>query len=99
MVQRDKQMNLGAGRGVAVREFPMVEGHGHADYLLFVDRRAVGVVEAKKKGPTLTGVEWQSAMYTTGLPDNVPALTKPLAFPAASRRPGRAAVGTDLTSA
>ncbi len=80
VVQRHRQMNLGAGRGVAVREFPMVEGHGDADYLLFVDRKAVGVVEAKKKGSTLTGVEWQSAKYTTGLPDNVPALTKPLAF-------------------
>jgi type I restriction enzyme R subunit len=80
VVQRHKQMNLGVGRGVAVREFPMVQGHGDADYLLFVDRKAVGVVEAKKKGSTLTGVEWQSAKYTTGLPDNVPALTKPLAF-------------------
>jgi type I restriction enzyme R subunit len=57
VVQRHKQMNLGAGRGVAVREFPMIEGHGDADYLLFVDRKAVGVIEAKKKGSTLTGVE------------------------------------------
>ena len=73
-------MNLGASRGVAVREFPMVHGHGDADYLLFVDRKAVGVIEAKKKGSTLTGVEWQSAKYTTGLPDNVPALMNPLAF-------------------
>ncbi len=80
VVQRHKQMNLGAGRGVAVREFPMAAGHGDADYLLFVDRKAVGVVEAKKAGSTLTGVEWQSAKYTAGLPDNVPALTKPLAF-------------------
>ncbi len=80
VVQRHWQMNLGAGRGVAVREFPMAAGHGDADYLLFVDRKAVGVVEAKKKGSTLTGVEWQSAKYTAGLPDNVPALTKPLPF-------------------
>ena len=80
VVQRYKQINLGASTGIAVREFPMAEGHGDADYLLFVDRKAVGVIEAKKKGSTLTGVEWQSAKYTTGLPDNVPALTKPLAF-------------------
>jgi hypothetical protein len=79
-VQRHEQMNLGAGPGVAVREFPMLEGDGDADYLLFVDRKAVGVIEAKKKGTPLTGVEWQSAKYTTGLPDTVPALTKPLAF-------------------
>jgi type I restriction enzyme R subunit len=48
VVQRHRQMNLGAGRGVAVREFPMAAGHGDADYLLFVDRKAVGVVEAKR---------------------------------------------------
>src|SRR5206468_1335713 len=62
------------------REFPMAAGHGDADYLLFVDRKAVGVVEAEKAGSTLTGVEWQSAKYTAGFPDTVPALTKPLAF-------------------
>jgi type I restriction enzyme R subunit len=80
VVQRYRQINLAAGRGVAVREFPMEEGHGDADYLLFLDRKAVGVIEAKKAGSTLTGVEWQSAKYTTGLPDAVPALTKPLPF-------------------
>ena len=80
VVQQYNQMNLSAGRGIAVREFPMMEGHGDADYLLFVDRKAVGVVEAKKRGSTLTGVEWQSAKYTSGLPETVPALTKPLAF-------------------
>jgi len=31
VVQHHKQMNLGAGRGVAVREFPMAAGHGDAD--------------------------------------------------------------------
>ena len=45
--------------------------HGRADYLLFVDGRAVGVVEAKKEGETLTGVEWQSAKYVDGLPDEL----------------------------
>lgn len=39
----------------------MEEGKGDADYLLFLDRKAVGVIEAKKAGSTLTGVEWQSA--------------------------------------
>ena len=33
-------MNLWAGRGVAVREFPLKTGF--ADYLLFVDRKTVG---------------------------------------------------------
>jgi type I restriction enzyme, R subunit len=37
-------MNLGAARGVAVREFPLMTGF--ADYLLFIDRKAIGAIEA-----------------------------------------------------
>jgi type I restriction enzyme R subunit len=61
VVQDYKQIALGAAQGVAVREFPMASGHGRADYLLFIDRSAAGVIEAKKAGSTLTGVEWQAA--------------------------------------
>ena len=46
-------IDLSAGRGVAIREFPLAPRHGFADYLLYVDRRAVGVVEAKKVVETL----------------------------------------------
>ena len=56
-------VNLHAARGVAIREFPLDAGHGFADYLLYVDGRACGVIEAKKAGATLTGVEAQSARY------------------------------------
>ena len=45
VVQRYRQINLGAGRGVAVREFPMVKGHGFADYLLFIDGSAARSVD------------------------------------------------------
>jgi type I restriction enzyme, R subunit len=38
-------LNLSALRGVAVREFPL--STGFADYLLFLDRKAVGIIEAK----------------------------------------------------
>ncbi len=79
-VQDYKKLNLGAGVGVAVREFKMNGGYDAADYLLFVNRRAAGVIEAKKAGSTLTGVEWQSAKYTTGLPEGISALVKPLPF-------------------
>ena len=72
--------NPRASLGVAVREFPLAAGHGQVDYLLFIDGRAVGVVEAKKQGTTLTGVEWQSAKYVTGVPDTVAALNRPLPF-------------------
>ena len=34
---------------------------------------AVGVVEAKKVGETLKGVEWQSAKYLDGLPSELPS--------------------------
>ncbi len=73
IVQSADQANLKAGRGVAVREFPLKQGHGRVDYMLFVDGTAVGVVEAKKEGETLTGVEWQSAKYLEGLPQWVDA--------------------------
>ena len=69
VVQDGKHLNLFAGPGIAVREVVMAKGHGRADYLLYVDKRVVGVIEAKPVGTTLSGVEWQSAMYAEGLPD------------------------------
>lgn len=71
-------MNLSAGLGIAVREFPLKTGH--ADYLLYVDGKAAGVVEAKPEGHTLTGVETQSAKYNEGLPSEVPHYRLPLPF-------------------
>ncbi|MEZ0166993.1 DEAD/DEAH box helicase family protein [Kineococcus sp. LSe6-4] len=70
-VQDRKDVNLWAGTGVAVREMIMKQGHGRVDYLLYVDQHVVGVIEAKAEGATLSGVEWQSAMYSTGLPPEV----------------------------
>jgi type I site-specific restriction endonuclease len=43
----------------------MATGHGRVDYLLYVDQRVVGVIEAKPEGTPLSGVEWQSAMGLT----------------------------------
>jgi len=86
-----KDADLHASRGVAIREFPLEppsparaeagrgEG-GYADYLLYVDGKAAGVVEAKKVGATLTGVEVQSGRYAQGLPASLPAWTRPLPF-------------------
>ena len=71
VVQDRRKMNLFAGQGVAVREVVMASGHGRADYLLYVDQKAVGVIEAKPVGTTLSGVEWQSAMYAGGLAADV----------------------------
>ena len=58
-VQDMVDLNLSASVGVAVREFPL--SAGFADYLLFVNEEPVGVIEAKKVGQTLIGVEEQSA--------------------------------------
>ena len=79
-VQDNHAVNLYAGHGVAVREFGLKPGHGTADYLLFVNEKAAGVVEAKPEGHTLTGVEAQSGKYIEGLPDHLPAYRRPLPF-------------------
>ena len=71
VVQDKKGLNLFADQGVAVREVVMAKGHGRADYLIYVDQKAVGVIEAKPEGTPLSGVEWQSAMYAEGLPAEV----------------------------
>lgn len=67
-----------ASKGVAIREFSLTSGF--ADYLLLVDRRAVGVVEAKKRGTTLLGVDTQSDKYLSGVPGWVDAVGSPLPF-------------------
>ena len=78
LVQNHKAMNIMAGLGVAVREFPLRTGF--ADYLLYVDGKVIGLIEAKPEGHTLSGVEIQSSKYTLGLPDAVPHYRKPLPF-------------------
>jgi len=79
-VQDIDAVNLDASRGVAVREFPLAKGFGFADYLLYVDGQAAGVLEAKKAGSTLTGVEVQAEKYAAGVPEHLPAPVRPLPF-------------------
>lgn len=79
-VQDRKNANLDAARGVAIREFSLGQGYGEADYLLFADGQAVGVVEAKREGSTLTGVEIQTQKYSEGIPAAIPAPRRPLPF-------------------
>ena len=63
LVQDYKQLNLGAALGVAVREYPT--DSGPADYVLFVQREAVGIIEAKRDeaGQNLSVHEAQTARY------------------------------------
>ena len=77
-VQSASEMDISAARGVAVREFPLKTGF--ADYLLYADAKALGTIEAKPEGFTLTGVERQSAKYSGGLPAGLPHFHLPLPF-------------------
>jgi len=52
LVQNRDELNIYASNGVAVREFAM-PGVGEADYLLYADGKAIGVVEAKPEDWTL----------------------------------------------
>jgi len=86
VVQDVKSSNLGATApgspvaGVALREIGMKPGHGIVDYLLFIDGVALGVLEAKKAGTPLLGVETQSGKYSSGLPDWLDTPVRPLPF-------------------
>src|ERR1700733_10892318 len=80
LIQNRKDADITAGRGVAIREFPLESGHCFAGYLLYVDGAAGGLVEAKKAGLPLIGVEIQTSKYSEGLPPDLPAYRRPLPF-------------------
>ena len=77
-LQDKSELDLSASLGVAVREFPLP--NGEADYLLFLDRKAVGVVEAKPEGNTLSGVSEQTQKYIQDFPAVIPHASDPLPF-------------------
>src|SRR6266446_1907067 len=78
IVQDKSQANLHAGKGVALRELTFKTGE--PDYTLFVDGKAIGTVEAKPEGHTLTGVEEQSSKYAAGTQKGFPSWKTPLPF-------------------
>ncbi|BBJ23388.1 type I restriction endonuclease subunit R [Candidatus Nitrotoga sp. AM1P] len=65
IVQHAKKIDLNVGLGQAVREYQT--DIGPADYVLFVDKKAVGVIEAKREeeGQRLTVHETQTEGYAT----------------------------------
>jgi type I restriction enzyme R subunit len=65
VVQAAKKIDLNAGLGQAVREYQT--DVGPADYVLFVDKKAVGVIEAKREeqGHKITEVESQTEGYAS----------------------------------
>ena len=70
LIQDRSNFNLGAAPGIAIREFPT--NAGPVDYALFANRKAIGVVEAKPAGATLSGVAEQTAKYIRSFPDDIP---------------------------
>src|SRR5437660_12492543 len=68
ILQNRSTINLSAGQGIAIRE-ALLKDRDEVDYLLFVDGKAIGTVEAKPEGHTLTGVEEQSGKYGKNLLD------------------------------
>src|SRR5216117_3665962 len=79
IIQNRSTINLSASRGIAIRE-ALLKDRDEVDYLLFVDGKAIGTVEAKPEGFTLTGVEEQSGKYGKGLLDIYPKWREPLPF-------------------
>ena len=63
VVQDNKKIDFSADFGIAVREYRT--DAGPADYVLFIDKKPVGVVEAKPEhwGQKITTVEEQSGRY------------------------------------
>ena len=63
IVQSKNEVDLGAGRGIALREYQAETKF--ADYVLFVDKNPVGIIEAKKEdeGHKLTVAEDQASEY------------------------------------
>src|SRR5206468_460701 len=79
ILQNRTTINLSASRGVALRE-ALLKGRDEVDYLLFVDGKAIGTVEAKPEGHTLIGVEEQSGKYGKNLLDVYGKWREPLPF-------------------
>ncbi len=77
-VQDYQQWSPSSSLGIAVREFPLKAGA--ADYVLFVDRRPVGVVEAKPEGTTLGGVDAQSNKYIESITESLSTAKEKIRF-------------------
>lgn len=77
-LQDKDQQNRNAALGVAMRHFQL--GKEEADYLLFVQGKAAGVIEAKKQGLTLSGVSEQADKYMAALPTHLAKWQPQLVF-------------------
>jgi type I restriction enzyme R subunit len=80
-VQDRGNLDITANGGcVAVREFPLevkAQFTGHADYLLYVNEKPAGVLEAKRADSSPYNAEIQAKDYTNGLAKNIDAPIRP----------------------
>ena len=74
-IQNYAERDTDAAFGVAVREYRL-RANQRADYLLFISGIAVGVIEAKPEGTTLSGALQQAERYRASLPDDLPNLPR-----------------------
>ena len=79
-IQSYKTADVRSSKGVAVEYFQMGKEVGEADYILFVNGIAVGVIEAKREGLTLRGKEPQTAKYSGGFPEEFEKIDEELPF-------------------
>ena len=94
IVQPRRSLNLYAGRGVAVREFAL--DTGEADCLLFVDCKAVGLVEARLPG-TRSVCQPTSPTSRCDCPSYMKALVqRPSPAAAATPSPARLGYSTSI---
>lgn len=90
ILQDLKNFSPSAGLGIAVQEYPTESGS--ADYILFVDRKPVGVIEAKKEGHTLSQVHDQTSRYSA---DNLKYIRKDEILPFQYESTGTETLFTD----
>ena len=74
-IQNYAERDTAAALGVAVREYRL-RADQRADYLLFISGVAIGVIEAKPEGTTLSGALQQADRYRANLPDDLPNRTR-----------------------
>ena len=74
-IQNYAERDTAAALGVAVREYRL-RADQRADYLLFIGGVAIGVIEAKPEGATLSGALQQAERYRANLPDDLPNRTR-----------------------
>lgn len=85
-IQDHTKAALKESLGVAVRDYPLARDYGKIDYLLFLEGKAVGLIElqnttqTENTPPKLLGLATDAPKYSRGLPFTLRLFTRPLPF-------------------